>query len=138
MLAAEQISDKVVFSTKRGFRGMRKGFTLVELMVVIVIIGILVSIAIPKFANIKDEATEVSCKCNLRLLGTAESIYYGLYETYTLDIMALNSVQQNASSLVCPLDHSDYAFAAPAGGDYSIICQFGISHGSIEDGVCSW
>jgi len=117
---------------------MRKGFTLVELMVVVVIIGILTSIAIPKFTNVTDRATEVSCKCNLRVLATAESIYYGLNESYTLDIMDLNSVQENASAMACPGDRSAYGFAAPPGGDYSITCQYAVSHGSVEDGISSW
>jgi prepilin-type N-terminal cleavage/methylation domain-containing protein len=117
---------------------MRRGFTLVELMIVIVIIGILASIAIPKFSHVKESATEVSCRCNLRILATAESIYYGLNETYTLVVANLNTVQENASLMLCPEDQSAYGFAAPPGGDYSISCQFGMPHGSIEDGVCSW
>ena len=117
---------------------MRRGFTLVELMIVIVVIGILASIAIPRFQHAQDSAREASCRCNLRVLGTAESIYYGLYDAYTLNVNDLDVVQENASLLVCPQDKSAYGFGAPAGADYSISCQMAVSHGSIEDGVCSW
>src|SRR3989442_2057189 len=50
----------------------RKGFTLIELLIVVVIIGILAAIAIPKFANTKEKAYLASMKSNLRNLVTAQ------------------------------------------------------------------
>ena len=53
----------------------RKGFTLIELLIVVVIIGILAAIAIPKFANTKEKAYLASMKADLRNLATYEEAY---------------------------------------------------------------
>jgi type IV pilus assembly protein PilA len=53
----------------------KKGFTLIELLIVVVIIGILASIAIPKFATTKDKAYVAQMKSDLRNLATYEEQY---------------------------------------------------------------
>jgi type IV pilus assembly protein PilA len=55
----------------------RKGFTLIELLIVVVIIGILAAIAIPKFANTKEKTYVAAMKSDLRNLVTAEEGYLG-------------------------------------------------------------
>ena len=65
---------------------IRKGFTLIELLIVVVIIGILAAIAIPKFANTKTKAYTAAMKSDLRNLVTAEEAYFsdsGVYATDT-------------------------------------------------------
>jgi prepilin-type N-terminal cleavage/methylation domain-containing protein len=57
----------------------RKGFTLIELLIVVVIIGILASIAIPKFANTKDKAYVAAMKSDLRNLATYQEQYAADY-----------------------------------------------------------
>jgi len=61
----------------------RKGFTLIELLIVVVIIGILAAIAIPKFANTKEKAYLASMKSDLRNLITAEEAYFADSVKYT-------------------------------------------------------
>jgi type IV pilus assembly protein PilA len=53
----------------------RKGFTLIELLIVVVIIGILAAIAIPKFASTKEKAYLASMKTDLRNLATAQEAF---------------------------------------------------------------
>ena len=60
----------------------RKGFTLIELLIVVVIIGILAVIAIPKFAATKDKAKLASVKTDLRNFMTSEEAYFSDYATY--------------------------------------------------------
>ena len=60
----------------------RKGFTLIELLIVVVIIGILAAIAIPKFAATKDKAKLASVKTDVRNMMTAQEAYFSDYATY--------------------------------------------------------
>jgi len=60
----------------------RKGFTLIELLIVVVIIGILAAIAIPKFSNTKEKAVLAAMKSDLRNLASAEESYYADYTQY--------------------------------------------------------
>jgi len=61
----------------------RKGFTLIELLIVVVIIGILAAIAIPKFANTKEKAYLASMKSDLRNMATVQEGYFSDFQVYT-------------------------------------------------------
>ena len=60
----------------------RKGFTLIELLIVVVIIGILAAIAIPKFANTKEKAYLASMKSDLRNMATTQEGYFADNQVY--------------------------------------------------------
>src|SRR5438093_4475423 len=68
----------------------RKGFTLIELLIVVVIIGILAAIAIPKFANTKEKAYISSMKSDLRNMVTAEEAYFADSVKYTTSTSCIN------------------------------------------------
>ena len=68
----------------------RQGFTLIELLIVVVIIGILAAIAIPKFANTKEKAYIAAMKSDLRNLVTAQESYFADQVSYTTATTALN------------------------------------------------
>jgi type II secretion system protein G len=58
------------------------GFTLIELLIVVVIIGILATIAIPKFAATKDKAKLASVRSDIRNVMTAQEAYWADFGTY--------------------------------------------------------
>ena len=70
-------------STVGGFE-MRnaKGFTLIELLIVVVIIGILAAIAIPRFSSTKEKAFDSAAKSDLRNAMSAQEAYFADNQKY--------------------------------------------------------
>ncbi|PYO95450.1 MAG: pilin [Gemmatimonadetes bacterium] len=113
----------------------RKGFTLIELLIVVVIIGILAAIAIPKFANTKAKAYIASMKSDLRNLVTAEEAYFADSVKYsatlgTIGLAAGNggwSVTVTNNNLTTPLVTCaifiNTAALAPAASEGAPACQ---------------
>jgi len=66
-----------------------KGFTLIELMIVIAIIGILAAIAIPQFSSYRTKAYNAAAESDIRNAALAEESYYTEYQNYadTLDLL---------------------------------------------------
>ena len=73
----------------------RKGFTLIELLIVVVIIGILAAIAIPKFANTKSKAYVTAMKSDLRNLVSSQESFFSDSAKYTTSLTALNFKQSS-------------------------------------------
>jgi prepilin-type N-terminal cleavage/methylation domain-containing protein len=121
---------------------MRKGFTLIELMVVVVIIGVLAAIAIPKFQSVNEQARRASCRSNLHSLAVTESIYFALHAIYTANINNLNSVQDLSSQLRCASypGLGPYPLAMPTPRSYTVECpNLAVTqHGSVDTGLTSW
>ena len=77
-------------------RKNNQGFTLIELLIVVVIIGILAAIAIPRFSSTKGKAFDAAAKTDLRNAMTAQEAYYSDFQLYgaagALDVQASSNV----------------------------------------------
>ena len=69
-----------------------KGFTLIELLIVVVIIGILAAIAIPKFSATREKAYFAAMKSDLKNLASQQEIYYSDTYEYTSSTTSLGFV----------------------------------------------
>jgi type IV pilus assembly protein PilA len=78
------------------------GFTLIELLIVVVIIGILAAIAIPKFSNTKGEAFLAAMRSDLRNLVTAEEGYFYSNSAYSSNLSQLNFLTSSGVTISVP------------------------------------
>lgn len=100
-----------------------RGFTLVELMVVVLIIGILAMVAIASYRDLTARAAQAACLSNQRTLNDAVSIYRADHDgdiptTTTLDFLRPYANTWQFIS-VCPLDKSPLSFDASSS---SVVC----------------
>ena len=106
------------------------GFTLIEMMLVIVVIAILIGVLLPNFRGTQDEAAEQRARAELRTLATAVESYY-LHNSNALpaNLSALTSASPRIVSAV-PDDpfrsgSNDYSYGTSANGVYYVIWSYG-------------
>ncbi len=77
----------------------RKGFTLIELLIVVVIIGILAAIAIPKFGNTRRKAFKSAMLSDLKNLASVQEIYHADNFVYSNVLFDLGGVESEGITL---------------------------------------
>lgn len=75
---------------------MQKGFTLIELMIVVAIIGILAAIAIPNFLRFQAKSKQAEAKTNLGAIGTTAEAFRAEYDTYNTAFSYLGWKEQGS------------------------------------------
>ncbi len=117
------------------FRRNEKGFTLVELMIVVVIIGILASIAIPKFSNMIGKAKTTEAKQILNQVITLETTYYYKTSSY----VAFDNIDVPAIDFTLPTGAKfDYKFVDNGDGTGTATATENVDlngDGDITDGL---
>ena len=78
--------------TKVGILKKNRGFTLIELMIVVAIIAILAAIAIPNFLNFMSKARTAEVKSNLEAIYKAELSYFGEKDRYSASFVEIRWV----------------------------------------------
>jgi general secretion pathway protein G len=109
----------------------RRGFTLIELLIVIAVISILVSIALPRFRGMQDEGNIAKAKGELRTLQTAiESYYIHNNNTYPGNLSTLTSQTPRIVGAL-PTDPftsgSNYGYSVSGAGTYYVVYSIGPS-----------
>ena len=118
----------------------RKGFTLIELLIVVVIIGILAAIAIPKFNNSKEKAYISSMRSDVHNLATAQEAYFsdnaGIYAP---DIPSLGTSYKPSPGVVITLSSTANSWIATAtSSNTAVSCRLAAGTSQSYDGqvVC--
>lgn len=101
-------------------RSVRRGFTLVEIMIVVLIIGILQSIAIPNFIRARESARARSCTSNLQRMN-------GAVEQWALDARKNNGATVAVASLVGGARYIRNMPECPSGGSYGADLTVGLN-----------
>ncbi len=70
----------------------KRGFTLIELLIVVVVIGLLASIAIPKFSSVRQKAFISALKSDLRNLSTQQDVYHNDTFSYSTSLTSIGMV----------------------------------------------
>ena len=125
-------------------KNVKKGFTLIELMIVVAIIGILAAIAIPKFADLINKSKEGATKGGLSSVRSAIQVYYGDNEGWfpadSLECITLNAkyIAEIPLAKLPGTGHGDSNAVAPIAASGAITDQSGWAYFNDTTEAATW
>ena len=112
-------------------RAGQRGFTLIELLIVMVIIGILAAIAVPRLNVTRHKAYRTTLRSDLKSLSNAQELYFNVHFTYSSDLSALQAPQSEGVTVtVNEANNGGWAATATHAGLTSEQC--GIFYGDAD------
>lgn len=101
----------------------KKGFSLVELMIVVVIMGILIAVAIPLYGAITDNANNKTCATNIKTIKQNCANYYSSHDMTTVSSLAqIKAMFDDGKMPVCPVGTGAYQVKIDTNGSAKVYC----------------
>jgi prepilin-type N-terminal cleavage/methylation domain-containing protein len=107
-----------------------RGFTLIELLIVVVIIGILATIALPKFASVREDSYVATVILDLKSLAAHQEIYHGDNLTYAANTASLPEMVVTTGVNISINEADGFGWAATAFHDAAPARPCGIFFGA--------
>ena len=101
------------------FKRLRAGFTLTEILIVVIIVGILATLALPMLVKTLEKAKLGEAASNLNLIRTGEKIYFLEWSTFTSDVGELNIEDPNSAAN----KYFDYTIESADASDFTARAQ---------------
>jgi len=114
--------------------GRNNGFTLIELLIVVVVIGVLASIAIPKFSRVREKSYIASVTLDLKNLAAQQEIFHGDNMTYASDHTSIPNMSLSTAVSLSVNEADPGGWAATGWHDALPGRQCGIYYGSAGAG----
>ena len=106
-------------------RKIKKGFSLVELLAVVLVLAVLAAVAVPLYLNTRKTAAARACKANINAIASAQAAYALRNGNYaTMAQLVASGPESLSSEPKCPLNNKQYLFSTTQTGTTNDVTSF--------------